>query len=197
MAAGRLGCVVLLASVSAAQAGEGVLIENIPAKVDKAGALAAAKDALKYREWRVVGEDADSVSAKISRSNIDASIRIKAVGSRLVYVESATGGSRRPDYSGKTVWSVNSTPSRWIEYLRSDITERLTARAETAHKAEASAVTDAAPAPSAAPAPPPSAAPASVPSSLHRLQELKDMLDRGLITADEYARKKDEILKAL
>lgn len=186
------GLVLSLAALGmlpAAQAGEGVLVEKIPANVDKAAAVAAAKDSLNYREWTVVAEDADSVTGTISRTNVTAKIKIKVQGRSIVYEESATGRGKL-DFTGRVVPSTTSTPSRWLEYLRSDTTERLMARsAAPPEPARASA--------SATPAPPAAAVPASGRNSVQRLAELKEMFDRGLISADEYGRKKDEILKAL
>lgn len=194
----KVGRTVVVAGVTAllvspgVRAAEDVLVESIPANVDKAGALAAAKDALKYREWRVTGEDADSVSATISRSNVDAKIRIKVVGTRLLYEESALGRGRL-DHTGRVTPSTISTPSRWIEYLRSDTTERLMARAAAPAATPRAAVAAPAKVDAAVAATPA----ASGRSSVQRLQELKEMLDRNLITAEEYARKKEEILKGL
>lgn len=168
-----------------------MLVEAIPGNVDKASAIAAAKDSLLYREWKVVAEDADSVTATISRGYVDAKIRIVVKGSSLVYDESARGRPKL-DHTGRVVPSTSTTPSRWIEYLRTDTIERLMARSVApAQPARTSAST----------AGPNSASEPVVPvagrSSVQRLAELKEMLDRGLITADEYARKKQEILKAL
>jgi Tfp pilus assembly protein PilX len=161
----------MLVALPGVNAAEGVLVESIPANVDKAAAIVAAEDALKYREWKIVGEDADSVSATISRMNVDAKIRISAAGSRLAYNESGTGPSKI-NFTGRRVPSVVATPSRWIEYLRTDTTERLMARAAAPLETRK---TDT---PSK-----PDVAPASAPA--------------GLITADEYGRKKDEILRGL
>ena len=41
------------------------------------------------------------------------------------------------------------------------------------------------------------AAPAARGDAVRRMQDLKDLLDRGLITQDEYARKRIEILNNL
>jgi hypothetical protein len=46
-------------------------------------------------------------------------------------------------------------------------------------------------------APAPAAASAPKPSLEERLKRLKDLADQGLITADEYARRKAELLKEL
>lgn len=178
--------------LGAAHAAEGVLVESIPGNVDKAAAIAAAKDSLLYREWKVVTEDADSVTGSISRANVEAKIRIAVKGSSLVYDESALGRPKL-DHTGRLVPSTTSTPSRWIEYLRADTTERLLARSV----APASAQPARAAAPAKVDTPAAAATPAAGRSNVQRLAELKEMLDRGLITGDEYARKKDEILKAL
>ena len=188
-----LVCTMSFGALPAASAEENVLIESIPANVDKAAALASVRDALKYREWTIVAEDADSISATITRQNIDARIRIAASGSRLVYQESARGKPKL-DYTGRFTPTATSTPSRWINYLKSDVSEKLMAHAA----APASAVPKAAaPAVGTGSAASGSSEPAVKRSSLQRLQELKEMLDKGLITADEYAHKKDEILKGL
>jgi hypothetical protein len=168
-----------------AAAAEKVLLETVPANVDRAGVLAAAREALDYRTWKVVAQDADSVTATISRNAVDAKIRIKYSGSRLLYEDSARGKGKL-DYTGRVVPTVTETPERWINYLRSDITENLQKRAKESPKAtpgvEEAARTEPA---------------GKSGTAVARMQELKQMFDAGLITADEYAKKRAEILRDL
>jgi hypothetical protein len=183
-----LAAVLLALSVLPATAGEGVLVENIPANVDKAATLTVVRQALEHREWKIVGQDADSVSATISRQAIDAKIRITHGGTRLVYQESALGKNKL-DHTGRWTPSTTATPDRWINYLRSDITENLMTRSASGPAAQAKGEA-VAPGAGAATAAPPSAA-------VQRMQVLKEMYDKGLISAEEYGRKREEILKSL
>jgi hypothetical protein len=168
---------------------EKVLIEILPTNIDATTTLRFAREALEYREWTIVKQDAHSVQAKISRNAVDAKIRIYQSGNQLVYEDSARG-KPKVDYTGRVVPSTTETPSRWIYYLRSDITEKL-----QAYVAEG-----AAPAPAATPA---NAAVASNKPAhprgnrVQRMKELKEMFDGGLISADEYARKRAQILDEL
>lgn len=167
-------CVLLLAAP--AFAGEGVLVENIPPGVDKATVLTIVRNALNYREWTVADVPPSAVSGKISRGRVDAQIRISLVDNSLRYQESAitTELSTR-------VRKV-ATPSRWIEYLRSDISEELQARAKARPEAAKAASKD---------------APQARGSTLQRMQELKQLQEAGLISNDEYERKRAEILDGL
>lgn len=184
-----LAAFVLAHLAFSAFAGEGVLVESMPANVDKSTALAVVQEALKYREWTIVGQDADSVSATISRNAVDATIKIRQSGTRLVYEESARGKNKL-DHTGRWTPSTITTPDRWINYLRSDITENLLARSAKGPAAQAR---------NEAVAPRPVDAPAAAPQggAVQRMQLLKEMYDKGLISAEEYGRKKEEILKSL
>jgi len=173
-----------LASVSATAADK-VLLESIPPNVDRAGVLTAAREALDYRTWKVVAQDSDSVTATISRNAVDAKIRIIYSGSRLLYEDSARGKSKL-DHTGRMVPTVTETPERWINYLRSDITENLQKKSVESSKA-APKVQEAA-----------RTEPANKSgTAVARMQELKQMFDAGLISADEYAKKRAEILRDL
>jgi len=175
---------LLLSLGVAAAPEEKVLIESLPANVDAATALKAAHDALEYRTWKVVAQDDHSVTATISRQAIDGRIRIRFKDARLVYTESARGKSKM-DFTGRMTPSSVELPERWINYLRSDITESLQ------KVAAALAATPQAPTAINADAGPRRS------TSTERLKELKQMLDSGLISADEYAKKKAEILRDL
>lgn len=179
--------VVPLGAIAAEQ---GVLIEKLPANIDRAGALGATRDALANREWTLVGQDAESISAKINRAGLDAKIRISVSGEQLRYETSATGKGRM-DHTGRMTPAQTSTPSRWIGFLRSDITETLQARAAAGAKSSPKAV-----AAESAPAGAARTTAARAPS-VQRMQDLKDLFDKGLISADEYAAKRAEILKDL
>jgi len=180
---------MLACFATSAGAEEKVLIEILPGNIDSATVVKFAREALEYREWTIVRQDADSVQAKISRNLVDAKIRIHQNGNQLVYEDSARG---RPkvDYAGRTVPSTIETPSRWIYYLRSDITEKL-----QAYAAEAASTAPAAAAPAAKVASSKSAPTRS--NRVRRMKELKEMYDGGLISADEYARKRAQILDEL
>ncbi len=69
--------------------------------------------------------------------------------------------------------------------------------APTPPPAAAAPAAAASPAPMAAPAPPAPPAPPAALDPAERLQRLKDLLDRGLITPEEYQAKRQEILKSL
>jgi hypothetical protein len=169
---------------------QGVLIERLPAGIDRAGALAATREALANREWTLVGQDAESISAKITRAGLDAKIRISVSGEQLRYETSATGKGRM-DHTGRMTPAQMSTPSRWIGFLRTDITENLQTRVAAAAKNPPKGVAaEAAPAGAARPT-------AARAPSVQRMQDLKDLFDKGLISADEYAAKRAEILKDL
>jgi Short C-terminal domain len=155
---------------------EGVLIENIPPGLDKATVLTVVRNALNYREWTIVDTFPSAVSARISRGRMDARIRISVVDNTLRYQESAV----QTELSQKI--SKTTTPSRWINFLRSDISEELQARAKV--------VAD-----SGKPAP--KETPKGRGNAVQRMQELKQLHESGLITAEEYERKRAEILKEL
>lgn len=178
-----------LAPMGTGAAEEGVLVERLPANIDRTAALGATRDALAKREWTLVGQDAESISAKITRAGVDAKIKIRVSGDQLRYETSATGKPKM-DHTGRMTPTQTSTPSRWIGFLRGDITENLQTRVATGAKTPPTSVgTEATPAaarPTAARAP-----------SVQRMQDLKDLFDKGLISADEYAAKRAEILKDL
>jgi Short C-terminal domain len=174
-----------------ASAAEKLLMERVPAQLEKPVVLTVVRQALLYREWTIVAQDADSVSAKIARGVVDANIRIRHAGDRLVYEDSALGKSKF-DHTGRAVRTAVETPSRWIDYLRSDIAEGLQ-KPPSADASLAPKVAPSATAPSAMKEQPA----AQRTSGVQRMQELKEMLDRGLITADEYSRKKEQILSEL
>jgi hypothetical protein len=180
---------MLVGVAASAGAEEKLLIDNLPANIDHATALKFAREALEYREWTIVKQDADSVQAKISRNVVDAKIRIHQNGNQLVYEDSARGRSK-VDFAGRPVPSTTETPSRWIYYLRSDITEKL-----QAYAAEAAGTAPAATAPAAKVASGKSGSPRG--NRVQRMKDLKEMFDSGLISADEYARKRAQILDEL
>jgi Short C-terminal domain len=166
--------VLALHLYGSAAAEEGVLVENIPASLDRATVLTAVRNALTYREWTIVDSFPTAVSAKISRGRTDARIRISIVENTLRYTESAV----TTELSQKV--TKTTTPSRWINYLRSDISTELQERAKTAPAK-------------------PSTKEASKGrgNTVQRMQELKQLQDSGLISAEEYERKRAEILKEL
>jgi Short C-terminal domain len=170
---------------AAAGAAEKVLIESVPAKIEKPAVLTVVRQALQYREWTIVAQDPDSVSAKIARSGFDAEIRIRQVGDRLVYDSSARGRPKL-DYTGRAGANVVETPPRWIDYLRSDIAEGL----QKPPSADATATAKLTPSVAKEQAP-------AQRSGVQRMQELKEMFDRGLISTDEYAQKREQILGEL
>lgn len=176
-------------SLTSAFAEDGVLIERLPATIDRTTALNATRDALANRDWTLVGQDAESISAKITRAGVDAKIRIRVSGDQLRYETSATGKGRM-DHTGRVTPAQVSTPSRWIGFLRSDITENLQTRVAAAAKNPPAVAAETPPAGAARPA-------AARASSVQRMQDLKDLFDKGLISADEYAAKRAEILKDL
>jgi Short C-terminal domain len=180
---------ILACSTASAGAEEKVLIEILPTNIDTTTTLRFAREALEYREWTIVKQDADSVQAKISRNLVDAKIRIYQNGNKLVYEDSARGRPKL-DHTGRAVPSTTEAPSRWIYYLRSDITEKL-----QAYVAEAAAPAPAATPPTAAVASNKPARPHG--SRVQRMKELKEMYDCGLISADEYTRKRAQILDEL
>lgn len=171
---------------------EKILVEKLPVGIETPVALTFAREALEYREWTIVKHHAGLIEAKISRNQIDAKIRIRHNGDQLVYEDWARG-KPKVDFTGRMMPSTTETPSRWIYYLRSDITEKLQKYA--ADPASASAAAAARPPAKANVASEKSASRRT--SSVQRMQELKEMFDRGLISADEYARKRAEILKEL
>jgi len=177
----RAFALVLALHFAPASAEEGVLVENIPAGLDKATVLTVVRNALTYREWTIVDTFPSAISAKISRGRVDARIRISVVDKTLRYQESALTTEL------STRVTKTSTPSRWINFLRSDITTELEARAKAA----------AAEAPSKDTPKAGAKAGSKPPNTVQRMDELKQLLDRGLISSEEYERKKAEILKDL
>ena len=156
-----------------ANAEEGVLIESVPLNLDRATVLTVVRNALTYREWTILETFPAAVTAKISRGRQEARIRIALVDHALRYKESAV----TTELSMKITKS--STPARWIDFLRSDISAEL----ETRSKSAASQA--------------PKETPKARGSTVQRMQELKQMLDSGLISAEDFERKKAEILKEL
>jgi len=190
LAAGLLGtgCAAALASGS-------VLVEKVPSGLDKTRVLAVVRDALQYRAWTIVPTDkAESVAAKIERSTVLARILIWQQDDKLLYEESAEDGRRAIDFRGTLLPPRKiPTPPRWIAYLRSDIAERLQSLPAGAPAA----------APESAPSARSQTRPADTPAraakagAVQRMQELKDLLDKGLISKEEYEQKRLQILSDL
>jgi hypothetical protein len=174
----RVLVLALALHLAPADAEEGVLVENVPAGLDKATVLTVVRNALTYREWTIVDTFPSAISAKISRGRVDARIRISVVDKTLRYQESALTTEL------STRVTKTSTPSRWINFLRSDITTELEARAKAGATEASSKET-------------PKAASKASTNTVQRMEELKQLLDRGLISNEEYERKRAEILKDL
>src|SRR5262245_59361914 len=166
----------LALQMQTAAAEEGVLVENIPPGLDKATVLTVVRNALNYREWTIVDTFPSAVSARISRGRMDARIRISLVDNTLRYQESAV----QTELSQKI--SRTSTPSRWINFLRSDISDELQVRAKAVAEPSKTAAKE---------------TPKARGNAVQRMQELKQLHETGLINAEEYERKRAEILKEL
>jgi len=128
-----------------------------------------------------VARDADSVSATISREGTDAPIRVKLAGTQLPYDESARGKGK-VDYTGRFVPSTTTTPERCISYLRSDISTGLQKRAAAGPAASANPEATAPKASGAC------EAPAARGNAVQRMQEVKELLDKGLIACQAAGR---------
>jgi hypothetical protein len=164
-----------LAAVSpSALAGRGVIVEKVPAAVDRSETLRVVQDRLQALGWTVVGQNANAVWGRYVGQNIEVRLRVFIDDGTLRYEESATdlGAARRGAHP------ATSTPARWINAIRSEVDSALRARAATLET---------------------SLPPASPPKRSHtdRLEELRKMLDAGLITNEDYEKKRAEILKDL
>jgi hypothetical protein len=174
-----LAILLLLFSVGAS-ADRGVIVQRIPSALDRASALSVVKESFTKRGWTVTGADEEAVSGKYVGQNIEGRVRVFVDGETLRYEESAT------DLAASRHGSVpeTRTPARWINRLRSDIGDALRLRASN----------------TPIPAQPARASPQPGASKLtpaDRMVELRKMRDAGLITTEEYERKRAEILKDL
>jgi len=154
----------------AGQCSKGLLAEDIPAHVDGTKALDLARNALLNREWTVTGGDARSVTAKIISQNMESQIVVTVAGGQIRYDERTV--SLDAMRHGQT--PDIQIPARWINALRADIQDQV--RSLRAAEAPAAAL---------------KRAPAD------RMAELQRLRDAGHITAEEFERKRAEILKDL
>jgi hypothetical protein len=147
-----------------------LLIAPLPAGIDQAGLLKITAMALTERGWTVVETTDDQVSGRIERLGYDARLRIFVADNALQYVEDTK--RLQNEGWGRTSMKQIETPENWMGFLRKSIMARI-------------ATVERKP------------APAPVPDATTRLQSLKELLDKGLITQPEYEQKRAEILKSL
>ena len=171
------GSPVASASTQAAAAPGQDLVENVPPDLSKEQVLRAAWTALAGHQWIVKPGSGDVLLAEITSGDTDAKLKVFMVGRRLRYTDE---GSKSRS-SGVAI----SVPERWIGYLRAD-TARALSQIQMAESGKAGN------------APPASgSAPASARTTAERLRALKELHDSGVITRDEYDKKRAEILKDL
>lgn len=147
-----------------------VLYGDLP-KADPARVLDKARLALVARGWKLVPAEEDVIVAQNTSGETDVSIRIFVADGALRYHDRST---RRGGGKGEV-------PERWLANLRRDLSKSLPELAASASRAEPSRAQ-------------PERAKADVAERLRRLQSL---LDAGVITPDEYTKRRTEILKEL
>lgn len=161
---------LLLLSASIAYATSGVLVERVPRAIDKERALTIAESAMSRRGWTITAKDGDSIFGRYVDDNVESRIRIFMDRQTMRYEESATDlGAARRGASTDT-----KTPARWINRLISDIDSSI-----EEVKDERLVPAD------------------SRPPASERMAELRKLRDAGHITAEEFERKRLEILKDL
>jgi len=170
--AGLSGNPAAASRATPAEAGQ-LLIGNLPGNLSNDQILRAVWSALSGRRWIVQPGSGDSINAEYTSGDTAGKLQVFLVGRDLRYLEDGT----RQRSSGRPT----SLPDNWIANLRADTSRTLM---------EMSAKK-----PPAAPAN--SAIAANPRTVAERLRALKELHDSGVITRDEYDKKRAEILKDL
>lgn len=157
-----------------ARAESQVLVPELPSTVDELQVMTIVQRALQGRSWIVTEIEPLSISATLSHQIYDAKLRIFKSGDALLYEQSAiatmTGGLNTG------LKTKSDVPSRWIEFLKSDIETQLTAVSVRQMESEVTC---------------------SKMTAATRLRDLKSLLDEKLLTDVEYEIKRAEVIKDL
>lgn len=166
------------ASAKLAEATPGfVLLGNLPANLTNDQILRAVWTALSGRRWIVLPSGSDTVIAEYTSGDTEGKLKVFIAGRDLRYTDEGT----RQRSSG----AFTSLPENWLANLRAD-TSRALGQLSTARQSAGASPPAAASAPSA-----------SARTAAERMRALKELHDSGVITRDEYDRKRAEILKDL
>lgn len=164
----------LMWNVASAQKPGIRLMGNLPDNLTNEQILRAVWTALAGRRWVVQSSSDDTVVAEYSSGDTAGKLKVFLVGRELRYTDE---GTRQ-----KIANRPTTLPESWIANLRNDTAK---------HLRELSLAQR----PSASPAK--STASASSRAVAERLRAAKELHDSGVITADEYEKKRAEILRGL
>lgn len=165
--------------IGIARADEGVLVSSIPQGADKSQVLEVVRQAFIGRSWTIESGDDLSVTARLFHGGYDAQLKVSLEGDSLRYLGNTTGmvHERNPSLStGNSRRSSTDTPERWLTFLRFDISKSLSGIPK--HTSQESA----------------GGAPNDI---VERLKTLDGLHKAGLVTDNEYKKKKEEILGRL
>lgn len=113
------------ASISAARAGESVLVDHVPAGASAEVAMAIVKQACIGRGWKIEKTSPAEITASIAARYQIGRVTIRLSNGSLLYDGSAqTDHDRLPFDTSK---GSHDLPSTWIENLRHDVALALAA----------------------------------------------------------------------
>jgi Short C-terminal domain len=163
---------------SAVLADEHGFISYIPQGATIERVLKVLEQAFSNRQWQLVKTDENSVKASLLHRSYDCQLIISLVNNALVYDDNCTisemsgGANRRMPLPTRET----NIPDMWIRSLRSDVS-RMLATIPDAKPSNDNLI---------------------IPSTVsERLKTLEELRNSGLITDQEFAQKRQEILKSL
>jgi Short C-terminal domain len=151
-----------------------VLLGNIPPRLDPARVMDAVRGALAGRRWSMLPDEDSAVVARIRSGDTESTLKVFLADGALRFIDRTTfrNGAEKAQ-----------VPERWINYLRADLGQALAALPVRSAADEAKATPR---------------EPARQPgNAAERLRTLKQLLDAGLISQEEYDKKRAETLREL
>lgn len=176
--------VVFISSFANASDGEAVLVEHIPLGADNWQATNIVKQAFLGRKWIIISTDTESVIAEHAVSEVyNAKIKVYRSGQSLHYTDLSTRYDSPFDSVANTSFDEthsrirpSTAPKRWINNLRLDISKQFAILPDSPQIAIVNE---------------------NPVTAIERLKVLKEMLDAGLITNEDFEQGKRHILQGL
>ncbi len=165
---------LLMLCMSELYANQYVYFMRIPSTATTSEALIAVKKAALKRRWSVTKQDKETLQIKLNHSDYKAVLKFIVSGRKLLYLDSSTYLTENIDEVDEDgEWKEKAAPVKWIRYIKNDARRLL--EQMTLYRTEDTEIH-------------------SKEDTESKLEGLKKLFTRKLITESEYNAKRKQIL---
>ena len=171
----KLIILLLFISVNIANAAERIFFTTIPSYVTTEQAIASLQAAAMQRKWTVVKKEKNTLRMKLDHRGYKAVLEFYVSENGIYYSDFTTYYEEgEDDFGGVTEgeWVASAAPQRWIGYLKNDVNAYFPAIGVDTSVKEAESHED----------------------IEKKLEGLKSLYEKQLITEEEYQSKRKEII---